>query len=221
MDIAARPPGILPGSARLGPGAASRPGWQAPGAGPRGGVLRWSAGVEAGRSLARAAAAHVAAAPGVPGHHHPRSCGAVPIPRPASGTPAIGTPVGRHQLVSARWCAWTRWPGCAPGWWSTPASSSSASRAVGNPPWSKGQLTGAVAGRYPGPRPRGHQAGLQACWSSISAARVIPRRPAAWTGSTRSTPAPWAQRAAADERPPTAAGGLRGGEVPPPAACPC
>ena len=55
-----------------------------------------------------------------------RSSRAAAPPRP--GPRSAGTSCG------ARWSAWTRWPGCGPGWSPTRACSSSASPAPANPP---------------------------------------------------------------------------------------
>lgn len=60
-------------------------------------------------------------------------CGLYPFVA-GSGTPVVGTPVGRHQLWGEVACldplAWLR-----PAWSPTPACSSSASRELGNQPW--------------------------------------------------------------------------------------
>ena len=99
----------------------------------------------------------------------PRSAGcsrSSPAPAPPpSARRSGGTSCG------ARWSAWTRWPGCAPGWSPTPAMF------VLGQPGHRQIHPGQTAGhrsrrvRHPGPGPRRHQARLHPAGRATSAGR--------------------------------------------------
>ena len=68
----------------------------------------------------------------VPGHDHP---GVRPVPvRRRAAAPRRPARRWAGTSCGARWSAWTRWRGCAPGSSPTPACSSSASPAPASPP---------------------------------------------------------------------------------------
>ena len=81
--------------------------------------------------------------PGIPGHHDP---GLRPVPvRRRIGNPRRRECRSARTSSGARSSAWTRWPGCAPGWSPTRASSFLGQPGVGKSTLIKRQITGAVA----------------------------------------------------------------------------
>ena len=80
---------------------------------------------------------------GVPGHHHP---GLRPVPvRRRVGHPRRRARRSAGISCGARWSAWTRWPGCAPGLVTNPGEFVLGQPGIGKSTLVKRQITGAVA----------------------------------------------------------------------------